>query len=217
MASLKGKTVCFTGTLTAQRSAAATAAILAGATVSASVTSKTDILVAGPGAGSKMEAAKAKGVEVWNEAKFNKAARIVDKPKSSARSTLAAGNAAKASRARKAPAMTPSAPSTVSSTVTSTTTSACADSLSGKTIVFSGTLQVKRSSATTAAVQAGATVAPSVTATVDILVAGPGAGSKLEAAEKKGVEVWDEARFMAATSSIDAEPPTGRATKKAKG
>ena len=70
--------------------------------------------------------------------------------------------------------------------------------LSGKTIVFTGTLTMKRADATAQAVAAGATVGGSVTAKTNILVAGPGAGAKMEEAKAKGIEVWTEAEFQAA-------------------
>jgi predicted DNA-binding WGR domain protein len=68
--SLAGKTICFTGTLTMKRTDATKAAEAAGAIVGGSVTGKTNILVAGPGAGAKADQAKAKGVEVWTEDEF---------------------------------------------------------------------------------------------------------------------------------------------------
>jgi hypothetical protein len=72
-------------------------------------------------------------------------------------------------------------------------------SLRGKTIVFTGTLQMKRDDAKAAAEAAGARVANSVSKTTDILVCGAGVGAKKTAdAEKKGVAVWEEARFSEA-------------------
>lgn len=52
--SLDGKTIVFTGTLTTKRAEATRQAREAGATVTGSVSGKTDILIAGPGAGAKM-------------------------------------------------------------------------------------------------------------------------------------------------------------------
>eukprot|EP01050_Picozoa_sp_SAG11_P018036 SAG11_NODE_2671_length_3110_cov_3.724012_5_plen_128_part_01 len=72
-------------------------------------------------------------------------------------------------------------------------------SLRGKTIVFTGTLQMKRDDAKAAAEAAGAKVAGSVSKTTDILVCGAGVGAKKTAdAEKKGVAVWEEAQFTEA-------------------
>lgn len=67
--------------------------------------------------------------------------------------------------------------------------------LAGKTIVFTGAITMKRSEASAAAAAAGARVGSDVSKNTDILVAGPGAGSKLAKAGALGIEVWDEAKF----------------------
>ena len=65
--------------------------------------------------------------------------------------------------------------------------------IAGKTIVFTGTLvQMTRAEAKARAEALGAKVAGSVSARTDLVVAGPGAGSKAAAAAKLGVEVIDE-------------------------
>jgi len=73
---LGGKAIVFTGALSTPRGAATAAAKAAGANVQGGVSKTTDILIAGPGAGSKMAKAQALGVAVWDEAKFKKAAGL---------------------------------------------------------------------------------------------------------------------------------------------
>ncbi len=74
---------------------------------------------------------------------------------------------------------------------------AASSPVSGKTVVFTGALErMTREEAKAMAERLGAKVAGSVSMKTDLLVAGPGAGSKLKDAEKFGVEVIDEAAWF---------------------
>jgi DNA ligase (NAD+) len=72
-----------------------------------------------------------------------------------------------------------------------------ASPVAGKTLVFTGTLEkMTRSEAKARAESLGARVSGSVSARTDLVIAGPGAGSKLNEAHKLGVAVIDEDEWI---------------------
>lgn len=68
--------------------------------------------------------------------------------------------------------------------------------LEGQVIVFTGSLSVPREEARAMAEEAGARTAGSVSGSTTLVVAGPGAGSKLDQARKLGVRVVSEQEFL---------------------
>ncbi len=75
---------------------------------------------------------------------------------------------------------------------------ATSSNVTGLTIVFTGTLEkMTRDEAKARAIALGAKVSGSVSKKTDLVVAGPGAGTKLAEAEKHGVKVIDEDAWIA--------------------
>ncbi len=78
---------------------------------------------------------------------------------------------------------------------------ATSSKVAGMTIVFTGTLeQMTRDEAKARAIALGAKVSGSVSSKTDLVVAGPGAGSKLAEAERHGVKVIDEDAWVKLSS-----------------
>ena len=68
---------------------------------------------------------------------------------------------------------------------------------SGKNVVLTGSLSsYKRSAAAAEIVARGGKVADSVSSSVNLVVVGSDPGSKLTKAQKLGIEIWDEERFL---------------------
>ncbi|MBI1797850.1 MAG: NAD-dependent DNA ligase LigA [Candidatus Eisenbacteria bacterium] len=73
-----------------------------------------------------------------------------------------------------------------------------AQPLAGETVVFTGTLErMSRPEAQRKAENAGGRIATGMSRKVTLVVAGPGAGSKLDEAKKLGLAVIDESAFLA--------------------
>jgi DNA ligase (NAD+) len=78
-----------------------------------------------------------------------------------------------------------------------------ASEVTGKTVVFTGTLEtMSRDEAKAQATALGARVAGSVSAKTDLVVAGPGAGSKEAKARELGIRVVDEAGWQAIVAAL---------------
>ena len=86
-----------------------------------------------------------------------------------------------------------------------------AEPLAGKTVVVTGTLDgFSRSEAQAAIKAAGGRAGGSISKKTDFVVAGAGAGSKLDKARRLGVELVDEVEFVKRAGRLSAKSPDPR-------
>ena len=195
MSELKGKNILFTGTLDLKRNDAKSMAEKAGASVKSAWSGQINIVIAGAAAGSKLDAAKASGVPIWDEAKFvaacsGKAAGGKPPPKAAPKPSRKTAREEDDDddddepKAKKARGVAPAAAGGLAE-------------IKGKTLVFTGALKMNRAEAKTKAESAGAKVTGDVSKNTNFVVVGDNAGSKLEKAKKFGCTIWTEAEFVA--------------------
>lgn len=170
--SVMNKTVVLTGSVTGMQRKDVDAKLGGlGARVTGSVSTQTDYVFAMADAGSKKAQAERLGIPVLGEAAlFSLIGAPGSKPKQPARPVTPEAKAKVAARAPK--------PST---------------GFAGKTVVITGTLSQGRDAIASLLTAAGATVAGSVSANTQYLIAGTGVGAaKLSKATALGVTVIDE-------------------------
>ena len=188
---LAGKKVVFTGTLTTKRDQMIAAAKAKGAQVISALSAQTDILVAGRGAGSKMQKAIALGVTIWDESQFRKAAAVDGGMKRAASSIAAAPKADSKMKAKAEaePKMKPKAKA------------AAGNCIAGKIFAFS--MPLSNVGKMTAVVKAKGARITTNGGKANIIVAcpsGPLMGNlfgTLDDMKAKGITVWDEPKFWA--------------------
>lgn len=182
---VNGKTIVLTGTFsTMTRNEAKAALEELGANVTGSVSAKTDLLIAGEKAGSKLEKAESLGIEVWTEAQL----------------------ASLLGEAYTAPDADDTPPVELSDEPVSFA--------GKTVVVTGTLTRLKRDEAKALLTAAGANVTGSVSKKTDYLIVGEDAGSKLQKALDLGVPVLSEAVLDAlgggeqqASAPVREEPP----------
>jgi len=184
---IKGKTVVVTGKLQLMtRDEARIALEERGAKTSGSVSKKTDLLIIGERAGSKLKKAQALGIDILTEAEFNEIikqeASVVVAPKAKKEAAVPEGFQGKTYPI-----------------------------FDGKNMCMTGNLQTfKRAALKKLLVASGAKVSSTPNAKTDIMISGQKWGSKLRDAIAKGATIWSEGQLLLALDGRDVdEIPSG--------
>mmetsp|Transcript_42236 Transcript_42236/g.70438 ORF Transcript_42236/g.70438 Transcript_42236/m.70438 type:complete len:416 (+) Transcript_42236:16-1263(+) len=174
---ISGKAICVTGKITGMTRAVVQAKILGmGGIVKKSVTKSVDILVAGPGSGSKLDLAEAYGIEVWNEDKLFAALGISSESKEMEESDEDDEEEEEEEEKLEE-----------------------GGSIKGKTVCITGKITgMTRKEAEREIKKLGGIPKSSITKSLDILVAGKDTGSKLDLAKAYKIKIWDEDTFFIA-------------------
>jgi len=179
---ISGKAICVTGKITGMTRAVVQAKILGmGGIVKKSVTKSVDILVAGPGSGSKLDLAEAYGIEVWNEDKLFAALGISSESKEMEESDEDDEEEEEEEEKLEE-----------------------GGSIKGKTVCITGKITgMTRKEAEREIKKLGGIPKSSITKSLDILVAGKDTGClwiavELDLAKAYKIKIWDEDTFFIA-------------------
>lgn len=192
---LNGKKVVLTGKFDQKRAELKSALEALGATVTAAVSGKTDVLFAGKDAGAQLDKAKEKDITICDADQLKailggeataEAEAAPEEKKTAKKTTKKTTKATKTTKASK-----------TEKKVETPAPAAVANPFTDKKIVLTGTFAtMKRSEAKSLLTEAGANVAGSVSSKTDFLIHGENAGSKLSKAQNLGVAIMTELEMV---------------------
>ena len=200
--SISGKKVVVTGTFSRGRKDIEADLADLGAVVTGSVSGKTEVLICGADAGSKLAKAQKLGLPILDEAKLEQLlagadldAVIAGTAPPGAKKAAAKTVAVEKPAAEAKPVAKKKVAKEKAEPAAAVAKPAGGGSLAGLTVLVTGTFAKPRKSVQADLESLGATVASGWSSKVQLLVAGEKAGSKLRKAEQAGISITDEYGF----------------------